>query len=163
MTWPYQNGSIRGIQVSVAVGVTLANGTRLRQFSGQKWIVYCIPDEPDEPALEGCTLGFWKQEQHFDRWEGYEPANSFNTVFTVVSHLDPPGHGSGDVLTNPSLLDALDIGGGGENGLARQAVAALLNASSTEVAMLAISVLYALAGMFFLICARHYKRDLVAR
>jgi predicted MFS family arabinose efflux permease len=37
------------------------------------------------------------------------------------------------------------------------------NASSTATAMLAISVLYAVAGVFFLICARHYKRDLVAR
>lgn len=37
------------------------------------------------------------------------------------------------------------------------------NASSTEASMLTIATIYALAGLFFLICARFYKKDLVAR
>ena len=35
---------------------------------------------------------------------------------------------------NPTLLDALNSGGGGVNALARHAVAALLNASNPDVA-----------------------------
>jgi MFS family permease len=38
----------------------------------------------------------------------------------------------------------------------------LANASSTEAAMLAIATLYALAGLFFLLCARYYARDAAA-
>jgi len=37
------------------------------------------------------------------------------------------------------------------------------NASSTQASMLTIGMIYALAGVFFLICARYYKKDLVAR
>ncbi|MGE0409023.1 MAG: spinster family MFS transporter [Amphiplicatus sp.] len=37
------------------------------------------------------------------------------------------------------------------------------NASSTETSMLFTTSIYALAGLFFLLCARFYKRDLVAR
>jgi hypothetical protein len=39
----------------------------------------------------------------------------------------------------------------------------IANASSTEASMLTISSIYALAGLFFLICARFYRKDLVAR
>lgn len=38
----------------------------------------------------------------------------------------------------------------------------LANASSTEAAMLSVATLYALAGVFFLICARHYAKDAAA-
>lgn len=37
------------------------------------------------------------------------------------------------------------------------------NQTSTEASMLATSTIYALAGVFFLICACYYRRDLVAR
>jgi hypothetical protein len=70
---------------------------------------------------EGCTPGFWKQDQHFDSWVGFSPDQSFEAVFGV----DVPG--------NPTLLDALNSGGGGINALMRHAVAALLNASNPDV------------------------------
>ena len=74
-----------------------------------------------KPGGEGCTPGFWKQDQHFDSWVGFSPNQSFEAVFGV----SVPG--------TPSLLDALNSGGGGINALMRHAVAALLNASNPDV------------------------------
>jgi hypothetical protein len=68
---------------------------------------------------EGCTPGYWKQEQHFDSWVGYLPSDNFADVF------GRPVSGT--------LLDALKQGGGGLAALGRHAVAALLNASSPDV------------------------------
>jgi protocatechuate 3,4-dioxygenase beta subunit len=72
---------------------------------------------------EGLTPGYWKQTHHFPTWgpTGYAPANSFNTVFGVS---DPD---------NPTLLQALQTGGGGFNALGRHAVAALLNSAHPTV------------------------------
>ena len=65
---------------------------------------------------EGCTPGYWKQEQHFDSWVGYAPGDYFDAVFGVGPHI--------------TLLDGLGLNGGGENAMIRHAVAALLDASS---------------------------------
>lgn len=73
------------------------------------------------PGNEGCTPGFWKQSQHFDSWVGYSPNQSYEAVFGV----DVPG--------SPTLLQALQNGGGGVDALERHSVAALLNASSGDV------------------------------
>jgi hypothetical protein len=70
---------------------------------------------------DGCTPGFWKQSQHFEFWFGFSPNDSFDAVFGV----DAPG--------NLTLLQALELGGGGYKALARHAVAALLNASNPNV------------------------------
>jgi hypothetical protein len=78
-----------------------------------------LPPPPPPPGLglEGCTPGYWKQDQHFDSWQGYSPTDTFNTVFGV----------SGPFADGLTLLDALNLGGGGINALARHAVAALLS------------------------------------
>jgi len=68
---------------------------------------------------QGCTPGFWKQEQHFDSWVGYSPSDSFDAVFGV-------SYGG-------TLLEAADANGGGVNALARHAVAALLNSTNPDV------------------------------
>jgi hypothetical protein len=52
----------------------------------------------------------------------FGPADDFNTVFGVTAGFDPH-----------TLLDAVWLGGGGEEALARHAVAALLNASNPSV------------------------------
>ena len=71
---------------------------------------------------EGCTLGYWKN--HTDRWcSSYTPSMLFGTVF-----VNAPSN-----LANLTLLQALNLGGGGIYNLARQGVAALLNACSDEV------------------------------
>lgn len=71
---------------------------------------------------EGCTPGYWKQAQHFDSWVGFAPSDDFESVFGVDASFSPD-----------TLLDALGRNGGGENALARHAVAALLSASSGDV------------------------------
>lgn len=71
---------------------------------------------------QGCTLGFWKNRGlKIGAWVGYSPTDSYNTVFGVTSSF------------GGNLLQALQRGGGGEIALGRQAVAALLNATSSSV------------------------------
>ena len=78
------------------------------------------------PAARAAPPGYWKQTQHFDRWVGYTQDQRFDVVFGVDVTLG--GFGNGPTLTNPTLIQALNAGGGGHNALARHAVAALLNA-----------------------------------
>ena len=69
---------------------------------------------------EGCTPGYWKQDQHFDSWVGYTPGTLFSAVFE-------------NAFPGMTLLQVLQQGGGGLNALGRHTVAALLNASSPGV------------------------------
>jgi hypothetical protein len=81
--------------------------------------------EPD-----GCTPGYWKQEQHFDNWPtagelcsgqpGGTPTYPQDCSFAYVFGVSP-------TISGLTLGEALDTGGGGENALGRHAVAALLN------------------------------------
>ncbi len=76
----------------------------------------------EDMSLEGFTPGFWKQCQHLQYWTGYKTTDSFEKVFGVNISC-----------SNPTLLSALSTGGGGQQALMRQAVAALLNASNDNV------------------------------
>ena len=76
------------------------------------------PPPPPSGGGEGCTPGYWKQEHHFDSWVGYSPTDSFNDVFGVI-------------YDDVTLAEAAAAKGGQENALARHAVAALLNTSSS--------------------------------
>jgi hypothetical protein len=69
---------------------------------------------------EGCTPGYWKQSHHFDSWVGYSPNQAFSSVFE-------------DAFPGKTLLEVLNLGGGGLNALGRHTVAALLNAASSGV------------------------------
>ena len=74
-------------------------------------------------AIEGCTLGYWKN--HTNRWcDAYRTCDRFGDVFTSAPAS----------LANLTLLQALNLGGGGIYNLARQGVAALLNTCSGQVA-----------------------------
>jgi hypothetical protein len=128
-TWPGFDGTNRIIVVAAAVAVTPPGGTTIKLTSKQ-WKVICHPDVPDN-GFNGCTLGYWKQDQHFGSWTGFVPGDFYDAVFGVDSNLNPPGNEG--AYANPTLLQALEIGGGGENGMARQAVAALLNSTSPGV------------------------------
>jgi hypothetical protein len=76
-----------------------------------------------EPA-QGCTLGFWRQEGHFDLWpEPYRPEDLTAAAF-----------GLAELEGDPTLLQSLEAGGGGLSAFLRQAVAALLNAAHPDVA-----------------------------
>ena len=87
-----------------------------------------VPDPPEPeptptptPGGEGCTPGYWKQEQHFDSWVGYSPNQLFSSVFE-------------NAFPGMTLLQVLQNGGGGLDALGRHTVAALLNAGNDDVA-----------------------------
>ena len=74
-----------------------------------------------EGGTEGCTPGYWKQEQHFDSWPApYDPDDAFSDHFE-------------DVFPGMTMLDVLSQGGGGLNALGRHMVAALLNSAHPGV------------------------------
>ena len=73
-----------------------------------------------EQRLEGCTPGYWKQDQHFDSWVLYTPQTLFSSVFD-------------NAFPGKTLLQVLNLGGGGLNALGRHAVAALLNAQNPQL------------------------------
>lgn len=79
-------------------------------------------------ALSGFTPGFFKQTQHLDSWNNYSPSQSYNGVFGLASSFD-----GNKKIQNLTLMDALKLKGGGEEALARHAVAALLNSVSNEI------------------------------
>jgi len=76
---------------------------------------------PPPPGLQGCTPGYWKQDQHFDSWTApYTPNTLFNTVFD-------------NAFPGKTLLQVLENGGGGLDALGRHTVAALLSSASGGV------------------------------
>jgi hypothetical protein len=88
----------------------------------------------EERGDEGCTPGYWKQDQHFGSWPVNPYTYTFGDAFTTAC----------DGMTYPSvnpedgtdictilLLDALSLKGGGVNALARHAAAGWLNATSS--------------------------------
>ena len=86
---------------------------------------------PTTTTGQGCTPGYWKQQQHFDSWEAtpYDPTDTLESVFDVPDSLG---------IDNTTLVGALDFGGGsgvagGARILLRAAVAAILNAAHPSV------------------------------
>ncbi len=76
----------------------------------------------EQCAQEGCTLGYWKN--HTDRWcDAYATCDTYGDIFT-----DAPA-----AIASLSLLEVLNLEGGGIYNLGRQSVAALLNTCSSEV------------------------------
>jgi hypothetical protein len=91
------------------------------QFDQLRVITRCGETTEAPAKSQGCTAGFWRQ-QHVDSWPAYSPSDHFEAVFGVDAFI-------GD----PTLAEALHMGGGSTRALARQAVAALLNASSSDI------------------------------
>jgi hypothetical protein len=106
----------RAIAVSALVQVINGNTVKL---ASKQWWVRCVHPQP---PFQGCTPGYWRQPYHLDSWIGYTPGDSFGVVFGVNPSFTPS-----------TLLDAVQLGGGGESALARHAVAALLNAADPSV------------------------------
>jgi hypothetical protein len=96
-------------------------------------------------VAEGCTLGYWKN--HTNRWSCYSPGTLYGAVFgnnCVEGTVGCPNDGIPASIESLTLLQALEMGGGGEKALARQSVAALLNACSRTAANANDRVNYAL-------------------
>jgi len=108
------------------------------------------------PDAEGCTPGYWRQEQHFGSWAGFSPVDlmtPFRDAFMLgdtdiggnaiiismksnggggkaTQLVDDPDDPGSDVIT---LLDAIWAQGGNENKMGRHATASLLNAANPDV------------------------------
>ena len=78
---------------------------------------------------DGCTPGYWKQDQHLDSW-AVSTDTLFSEVFGRVITIRQKR--SADV-TDPTLLQALAALGGQVNTAARHSTAAYLNAVSANV------------------------------
>lgn len=106
--------------------VTYCDPTKVNLGDPKTWPkgVFCDQDEWAQVKLvdvnKGCTPGYWKQDQHFDSWVTYTPATLFGSVFE-------------DAFPGKTLLQVLNLGGGGLNALGRHTVAALLNSTNPDV------------------------------
>jgi hypothetical protein len=100
-------------------------------------------DFGNRPA-EGCTPGYWKQDQHFDSWVGHLPSDPLVGLFSEVgfepyaSHVAALDGGGSAVMGDATLVEALQFGGGDTVAdkaeiLLRAAVAAVLNADNPGV------------------------------
>jgi hypothetical protein len=119
--WPVFNTATNERAISIGVSaIVRSNGVIIAKLISKQWWVKCLPPL----VYQGCTPGYWRQDQHFDSWvpTGYAPGDDFEAVFGVDASFDPH-----------TLLDAVWLGGGGEFALARHAVAALLNAAHPAV------------------------------
>ncbi len=85
-------------------------------LAGDKIVV----DGYSRPCVNGCSASYWKSKT--GSWTGYQTGQKFNQVFGVNL-----------VGANVTLLDALKPGGDADDALAREAVAALLNAANPKV------------------------------
>lgn len=89
-----------------------------------------------ERGGEGCTPGYWKQEQHFGSWNVDPNSFTFGEAFAGFcgansANLRKPENTSTDICSI-LLLDALGLKGGGINALGRHAAAAWLNTQSVD-------------------------------
>jgi hypothetical protein len=85
---------------------------------------------PTAVAHFGCTLGFWKQPQHFHDWVGFTQTTTLGSVFSIPAQFS--------ALNSVTFLDALNFQGGptlqdAAELLLKQAVASLLNAANPAV------------------------------
>ncbi|KEA62102.1 putative internalin [Marinobacterium lacunae] len=115
--------------IVVASGDDAIEGAPVSAFDDATCVV------PPPPGFEGCTPGYWKQDQHFDSWTSpYYP----NMLMTTAGFIFPNGAGLFGNLADQTLLEALNYGGGdtlqeAAQILMRAAVASLLNAASGDV------------------------------
>ncbi|MBI4304240.1 MAG: hypothetical protein HY665_07905 [Chloroflexi bacterium] len=86
-------------------------------------VTVTVTPPPPPPPGEGFTPGYWKN--HLSDWPatGYATTNNFNAIFGVTN----------SVSSSLTLLQAINLGGGGERALIRHATAALLNAAHPSV------------------------------
>jgi hypothetical protein len=84
---------------------------------------------------QGCTPGYWKQDQHFDSWKVYTTGQSFEAIV-----------GRDAYAGTPSMLTVLGFNGGGLAALGRHTAAALLNAAAGSGVNYAYTTAQIIAG-----------------
>ncbi|NUP94674.1 MAG: hypothetical protein HUU28_00780 [Planctomycetaceae bacterium] len=97
-------------------------GVRLRVTDPEGLHYTCRLYVQVTPGTQGCTPGYWKNHEEAWHDSGFNPTDDFDTVFGV------------DAFTpDITLMQALNLGGGKLNKLARHGVAALLNGGDMDV------------------------------
>lgn len=89
------------------------------------------PPQDDHFCFSGLTRGAWgTPDNGAGQWDdSYQTTDSFETIFGINITWSEPGKPPVPTYLDVTLLDALNLDGGGTNQLAAQATAALLNAS----------------------------------
>jgi hypothetical protein len=98
-----------------------------RTVTGTQQIVVNVapPVNGEVTGNQGCTPGFWKNWPQAWCTGKYTPATKFFSVFVVTNKQK---------VADITMMDAVDLNGGGYNALARHATAAVLDACHTGVA-----------------------------
>jgi len=91
--------------------------------------------DPDGYFGEGCAVLFWQQHSTSgplpDEWPaGFEPDYYYNDIFQTNISITMA---DGNTNSNPTLYEALNAEGQGVNMLARESVAAILNAEKMGI------------------------------
>ncbi len=120
-------------------GAALGAGAVFTLSSRPVWASQCsisgmISGNLSKPkvACEGCTPGYWKQDQHLDSWAatGFKTTDTFNSVFGVTQYVRRNGKPY-------TLLEVMrELNGNADpiaTNLGFHAVAALLNAAHPGV------------------------------
>lgn len=120
-------------------GAALGAGAVFTLSSRPVWASQCsisgmISGNLSKPKVvcEGCTPGYWKQDQHLDSWAatGFSTKDTFNSVFKVTQYV----RSNGKPYT---LLEVMrELNGNADpiaTNLGFHAVAALLNAAHPSV------------------------------
>jgi hypothetical protein len=140
-TWTWNATTVAALNDVVINATTTFTATGSGTDSLDNVITY--PGDPDERDAvtvdvevvgnEGCTPGYWKNSP--DCWECYTTGTKFSAVFGRQIKIFTGGNPkqSSNYITDPTLLQALGANGGGINALARDAVAALLNACDEDI------------------------------
>ncbi|MFZ9314263.1 MAG: DUF7507 domain-containing protein [Burkholderiaceae bacterium] len=88
-----------------------------------------------QPMAEGLSPGYWKN--HASDWDGVATSMSFEEFFFGSQQPSllwtVTGKGKPTTQQDITLMQALELGGGGEAALARSAVAAVLNVRDEDV------------------------------
>jgi hypothetical protein len=112
-------------------GATSGTVNVSNDVGGLIWFKFDLADDPGNGGGAGCTPGFWRQPHHYQYWTDFTPDQTWGSVFADPGSNRVPGGGTFTAST--TLGEAVELGGGGILALARHGVAALLNASSSEV------------------------------
>lgn len=122
IAYPYP-APVSGLRIFEAlVEIRAADGTFITKLQAW-WKITCEPTPPPPPpGNEGCTPGYWRN--HGEDWPptGYSWGDDFDAVFGV-NYFTP----------NITLGQAIWMGGGGLNVVARHGTAALLSAAHPDV------------------------------
>jgi hypothetical protein len=100
---------------------------------GSSKLTAVVPPPPVEPpsvAYEGLSHGFWKN--HASAWD-LPASTSFESFFSVDANWLSGSGKKATTLADVTFEQALGLQGGGMNALAREATAAILNATEHDI------------------------------